>query len=119
MVYAAFYELVIYKNATFNPSFTWQDNGSNIYDLSGYTGKMEIRQSVDSPNPPAISLTTSNGGMILSSTSPNITLFISDVNTEAIVIPSGVYSLLLKSPGGIVSEILHGKVKIISNPTKS
>jgi len=119
MVYPEHQDLIIFQNATFNPQFTWRDYIGNVYDLSEYTAKMEIRTSVNALDPPAVSLTTENGGIILSSTSPNITLFLSDVDTQALTITCGVYSLLLVSSSNVVDEILRGKIKVEPNATKS
>jgi hypothetical protein len=118
MIEPTCYDIYIPKGATYDQTFTWKDDSGHIYDLSAYTARMQIRVTVTAPDPPIISLTTENDGITLTSTDPNISLFISDTDTSSVTISSGVYDLELKAPDNTVIRLLQGKVTFSPNVTK-
>ena len=112
MIQPTKYDITIYKNATFDQTFTWQDDAGNIFDLSSYTAaEFQVRSSIEAPDPPAISLALGTG-ITLASTAPNISLFMDATDTEAINIASGFYNLTLVDSYGITTRLLEGKVRI-------
>jgi len=112
MIEPSHYDICIPKGATFDQPFNWKDDNGNTYDLSSYTARMQIRVTVNAPDPPIISLTSDvGGGITLSARDPNISLFISATITESVTISSGVYDLKLTDSNGIVTRLLEGKVK--------
>jgi hypothetical protein len=118
MIQPTKYDICIPKGATYDQAFTWKDINGSIFDLSLFTAAMQIRVSAGAPDPPTISLTTSNSGIILAATDPNISLFISAANTAAIPIASGVYDLEITDTDGIVTRLLEGKVKFSPEVTR-
>jgi hypothetical protein len=118
MIEPTCYDITIPKGATYDQTFTWKDDSGNIYDLSSYTARMQIRVAINAPDPAVINLTTENGGITLSGTNPNISLYISDTDTSAIKISSGFYDLELKEPDNIVIRLLQGKVKFSPEVTR-
>ena len=61
---AAFFDLTIEQGATFRQVFRWQDKSKQPFDLTGFTAKLMMRQSVASPST-LKTLTTENGGIVL------------------------------------------------------
>jgi hypothetical protein len=47
-----------FKGATFNPALVWSDDCDNVYDLTSYSAKMQVRLTKSTPDPPIISLTS-------------------------------------------------------------
>ena len=114
------YDIHIPKGATYNQTFTWkEDYHGPVYDLSTFTAEMQIRVTVNSPDPPIISLTNINGGITLAATDPNISLYISATDTAAITVSSGFYDLKLTDTLGTVTRLLEGKVKFSPEVTRA
>lgn len=63
---AAFFDLTIEQGATFRQVFRWQDKSKQPFDLTGFTAKLMMRQSVASPST-LKTLTTENGVTVLAS----------------------------------------------------
>lgn len=115
MIYPTKYNLVIVQGATFNPTFTWNNSGGTVIDLSAYTAaELQIRSSINAADPPAVDLTL-NAGITLAGTAPNISILIDATDTANLTIQQGVYNLNLTDSTGNVIRLLEGNVKI--NPT--
>jgi hypothetical protein len=117
MIEPTHYNIFIPKGATYDQSFTWQDDNGVPFDLSLFTAKMQIRVAVSAPNPPTISL-TNGSGITLASGDPNISLFISAADTAAVSISTGFYDLELTDTNGIVVRLLQGKVEFSPEVTR-
>ncbi len=96
-------------------------SGTVIYqlpvDLTGFTARAQIRESIDDVDP-ALSLTTENGGIVLDNTLKTITLLITSAQTTALAITSGVYSLELVDSAGAVTRLAEGAVKVSPDVTR-
>ena len=84
-------------------------------NLSGYTGRMQLRSSIDSDDI-VIELTTENGRISIDDNS--VTLFMSDADTAAIPSGSYKYDLELISVSGRVYGPLYGTIKIKGEVTR-
>ena len=86
-------------------------------DLTGFTGRMQIRQKLDDA---AFikELTTSNGGIIIDNTTKTIQLYISATDTAALSFQTGVYSLELVSSGGEVTQLIAGNISLVREVTR-
>lgn len=85
--------------------------------LSGFTARMQIRESVESTTT-LLSLTTENSRIALDNTAKTITLTISATDTAALDFSTGVYDLELVSGGGVVTELLNGNVLLDTEVTR-
>jgi len=120
------YSFVIEQGATFNLELQYKDSNSNPIDLTGYSGKMQIRPSVGSPDvyiTLSSSLDSDGTGINFSGsngttppTSGSIGIYISAVSSSALDFDTGVYDLEISS-GSFVSRILEGQVKLSPNVT--
>jgi len=91
-----------------------------LLELSRITGifQTETLENLTSGATATISSINTNGGIILGSTSPNISFFISAAATEAFSISSGVYDLFITDSTGITTKLLYGKIQIYPNVTE-
>lgn len=100
---------------------TYASSGELVYptpiNLTGFTAQMQIRANVDSPTV-LVSLTTSNGGIVLGGAAGTIALLISATATAAFTWSDAVYSLQITSSGGIVTSLLQGAVTIVTDATQ-
>lgn len=84
--------------------------------LSGITARMQIREKLNSTTT-IDSLTTENGGIVVSDVNKTITINISATTTEAYNFKSGVYSLELIS-GATVIPFVHGSISLDKEVTR-
>jgi hypothetical protein len=84
-------------------------------DLTGFTGRMQIRPSVKSDTT-LVSLTTENGGMTLDS-GGGIALLISSTATAALTFTKGVYDLELVN-GSTVYRLVGGDITVSPEVTR-
>lgn len=86
-------------------------------DLTGFTGRMQIRQKLDDA---AFikELTTSNGGVVINNTTKTIQLYISAADTALMSFQTGVYSLELVSSGGEVTQLIAGNISLVREVTR-
>ncbi len=115
-VEAGSYNFTIYQGATFSRVLTWRDSSNALVNLTGYTARMMIRETIDATSA-FITLTTENGGITLGGSAGTITLAISATATAAITQSSGVYDLELVS-GSTVTRLLAGSVNIDKEVTR-
>lgn len=106
------HSFTIWKGATFRKTLTLRqgDTGSDPQDLTGYSAAMPI---LDAPEGLTLmSLTTTNGGIVLGGALGTIQLVISATVTAAITWESGVYELLITAPASDTDALLYGGMKV-------
>lgn len=116
--------LTIYRGATFLQSFRLVE-GTAPFDLTCWTGRMQIREDIESSTP-IVDLTTDNGGIIITVekdsmnniTSSSYTIYIKDTKTDEFNVTSGVYDIELINANGDVGRIQQGNVTIVPNVTR-
>ena len=91
-----------------------------VLELSQTIGTFvtEVINDTSSGATGTISSISTNNGITLASTAPNISLYLSSETTEALTIATGVYDLFLTDSSGNATKLLYGKVKIWPNVTK-
>lgn len=120
------YSFVIEQGATLNFQINWTDESGSAIDLSGYGGKMQIRQNYETS--PLITLSSSlqsDGTGINVSGSNGITplasgsigIYISAYSSSLLDFNEGIYDLELVK-GNEVTRLLEGKVKLSKNVTR-
>lgn len=113
-------ELTIYQGSTFRKkwSLTNKETGEPI-DLSGYTGRMQIREKLKDEDF-IIELTTENGMISIEQTAEEtqLSLYISPEDTAAMSILKGVFDLELVDTMGDVYRLLQGTVVISREVTR-
>ena len=86
-------------------------------DLTGYTGRMQIRSDIDSTTVIA-ELTTANGGVLIDNTLKTITLTMPSATTTAFTFTSAVYDLELISSGNQVTQFCGGVITLFKEVTR-
>ena len=115
---AAQADLVIEQGATFSQSFQWTDSSGAAVDLTGYTGRMQIRQNVSASTTIA-DLTTANGGIVINGATGTVTAKIAATDTSAMTFSQAVYDLELIAPDGItVTRLVQGGVTLSKEVTR-
>lgn len=110
--------LVIEQGVTFRFSFRLKEKTSgNPLDLSGYTGRMQIRPKAGSTTVIA-DLTTENGGISINGSEGRISIYITDEETATYAFTSARYDLEIVSAGGEVVRVFKGSVKLDPEVTK-
>ena len=109
--------LIINKGATFRQKFAWKDAKGRAIDLTGYTARMHIRAEMLSTDI-LVSLTTVNGGIVITPLVGLISLYLTDVQTSALTVLKGVYDIELVSSLGEVERLVGGNVSITPEVTR-
>lgn len=121
------YSFIIEQGATTNFQVNWADASGSAIDLTGYHGRMQIRETLDSTTPlisltsslqpdgTGINLSGSNGNVPLSSGS--IGIYISAYSSSLLNFGEAFYDLEMVKDGE-VTRLLEGKVKLSKNVTR-
>lgn len=111
------YDMTIYQGASFDRTFTWQTgNPATNVNLTGYTGRMQIRQTVASPST-VLELTTSNGRMTFGGSAGTVAITVTATDTAALAPGMYVYDLELAT-GSTVTRLLEGRVTVNGEVTR-
>ena len=108
----------VYRGATFSEQIEWKDENGVAIDLTGFTARMHMRDTLEATTP-FLTLTTENGGIALGGTAGTVDLLASATATTAISATSGVYDLELVAGDGVtVTRLLEGLVTISPEVTR-
>lgn len=115
MIKPGTHNVVCYQGATFDLNFTVKLAGTAI-DLTGYTARMQVRESADAGTA-VLSLATGGSGITLGGTAGSIATTAAATATAAIDAGSYVYDMELVS-GSVVTRILQGGFKVVPEVTR-
>jgi hypothetical protein len=114
---AGTFNITIEQGATFRLPITIADTVDGVTtnrDLTGYTARMKIKESVED-TAALVTLTTSNGGITIDpdqvTNKGKLSLLISATDTAALDFDQGVYDLELVT-GSEVERDLKGRVRL-------
>lgn len=110
------YDFYIEQGATFNQTFIWKDSTGALVNLTGYTARMQVRQTVANDTV-LLSLTTENGRISLGGSAGTIALTLDAATSAGITFARGVYDLELVH-GGVVTRLLEGQVDVSKEVTR-
>lgn len=113
---AGSYDITIEQGATYDTTFTWTNSAGSAVNLTGYTARLQIRESVDAAST-LVSLTSSSG-ITLGGVAGTVQVTISATATAALTPGRAVYDLELVSGGGVVTRLLEGAVRITPEVTR-
>jgi hypothetical protein len=111
------YTLTCWQGKTFEKIFYLKDVDDNIISLNGFTGRMQVRPSVDSDQV-VFDLSSNNGGVVIDGSDGSFAIYISDEQTELVGIGSYKYDLELVSASGRVYCPLYGSFKVKGEVTR-
>jgi tRNA threonylcarbamoyladenosine modification (KEOPS) complex Pcc1 subunit len=113
--------ITIYQGATFYKEFQWKSGTPLLpVNITGYTARMQIRETIKSPDV-LIELTTGNNNNRITITNPTdgrFVLEISATDTASLNFKSGVYDLELISSTGKVTRLFGGNVTFSPEVTR-
>lgn len=105
---STFQKVIIYSNG----------DTSEVYDLTGYSAKMQLRSSAKSPDVIA-ELSTANGNITIDPLFGKLTLVLSATVTAAIKAGVYLYDLKITSADPVtVTTILKGSITVSAEITK-
>lgn len=119
------YNIEMIQGSTFELYLTVKESNGAFKDLSGYTASMQIRSSYSS-SVVTETLSTSNGEIVINTSSSSINLKLPAARTAAIKVDMDngspprskyVYDLELET-GGDVSKLIFGDVNIYGEVTR-
>jgi len=121
------YSFIIEQGSTLNLELQYKDENGVPINLSNYSGKMQLRSSVDSSivilelssslqaDGTGLNFSGSNGQT--SPTSGSIGIYVSAASSSLLNFDSALYDLEITS-GSFVSRILEGQVKLSKEITR-
>ena len=120
------YNILIEQGATYQVELQYRDSNNTPVDLTGYSGKMQIRPSAGSPisylclssslNTDGTGLNFSGSNGTTSPMSGSIGIYISAVTSSALSFSQAVYDLEIQS-GSFVTRLIQGNVQLSQEVT--
>jgi len=122
------YNFLIEQGTTFQLELQYKDSNNNPIDLTGYSGRLQIRQTIPSttvllclssslqPDGTGINFSGSNG--TTPPTSGSIGIYISAVSSSQLTFDQAVYDLEIESSGGFVTRLIEGNVQLSKEVTR-
>jgi hypothetical protein len=111
------YDIIADQGATFLRTISLKSSAKNPVTLTGYTGRMHIRETV-SATEIIESQTTDNGRITIGASAGSVTILIPPADMEEIAPGVYVYDVELESPEGEVARIVHGKFTVRAEVTR-
>lgn len=113
------YAININQGATWVKLFTYLDSdGETPINLTGFTARMQLRQSYTSETP-VINLTTENGGIVITPLTGEIEVTMTATQTAGIPAREYFYDLEIESSGGIVYRVIEGRATVRPEVTRN
>lgn len=115
--------LYVEQGATFVMSFLWVMESETepgqpglAYDLTDCTARMQIRRTISQPV--ILAATTENGKIEINGPDGQITVKLTDEDTDTLRLRSARYDLEVEFPSGDVYRLLEGRIQISLNVTR-
>lgn len=110
------YELVVYSGTTYRQEFRWLPDGNPAMDFTNWTASMLI--GVQSGVLPVLSLATNGQGIVLSTTG-QIIITMSPMQTAALSPGVLTYSLDLTDTASTILRFLRGRLSVVTDVGRS
>lgn len=113
------YTITAWQGKTYEHPFQWKVNAATPVpvDMTGWTGRMQIRPTIDSETV-TLELTTENGGIIIDEPEGTVTIYITDEQMAGIAKSTYKYDLELETASGRVYGPLYGSFKVKAEVTR-
>lgn len=114
--------LVIYQGASFVEEFHWhtqESDGAPLIpvNLTGYTARMQVRETVDAPEP-LLEFTPENNRIVITPEKGLVTIRLRPMTTAALGFEQAVYDLEVEAASGEVYRLAHGPVTLDREVTR-
>lgn len=114
---AGIYNFTIDQGAQYTTQIIWADSSGNPIDLTGYSAAMQLREQASSPNPSALNLTSSNGGITITPLAGEMDILMTTAQTGALDARFYVYDLEI-ALSGVVTRIIQGQITVSAQVTQ-
>lgn len=119
---AAKHDITIEPGTTFELHIVWTDSEGDPVDLTGYRVRCQVRESADSSSTLlSIDSATPVSGITVGSldTDGGIDITVAPAVTGALNFDGiAVYDLMVTSPAGVVTRLIHGNVSLVETVTR-
>jgi hypothetical protein len=112
---AGLYDITIEQGVTFQLNLTWKDSNDAPVDLTGYSARMQVRETYDSEDT-LVSL-TSPGDITLGGALGTILITIQPAVTSILPFLEGVYDIEMVA-ASVTYRLLQGKATISREVTR-
>lgn len=96
------------QGATFQRVVTWKDADGVAQNLTGFTARMQVRDTTDDTDGAVLELTTANSRITLGGASGTISLLVNATTMAALTAGQYVYDMELVSSAGVVTRLVQG-----------
>lgn len=120
------YNIIIEQGATYDVEVQYRDSNNEVIDLTGYSGRMQLRPSIGSPTtylclssslqPDGTGINFSGSSGTNSPVSGTIGIYISAATSSLLTFTTAVYDLEIQS-GSVVTRLLQGNVQLSKEVT--
>jgi len=114
---AGIYNFTIDQGAQYTTQIIWADSSGNPINLTGYTAAMQLRLQAASPNPSALNLTSSNGGITITPLAGEMDILMTSAQTGSLDPGFYVYDLEI-ALGSVVTRIIQGQITVSAQVTQ-
>jgi hypothetical protein len=114
---AAVYNFEVLQGTSLVKSFIWKDGTGTPVNLTGYSAKMQVRESADS-DAVLLELSTTLGNIQITPLTGKVTLVFSPDDTSGAYWTKGKYDLELTSGNGFVTRLVQGKFSLSKEITR-
>jgi len=114
---AGTYHITCDQGATLKRTLTWTNQARVAYNLTGYTARMQVRETATASSI-ILELTTANNRITLGGTAGTINILVAANVTAALTPGLYVYDLELVSGGGEVTRLIEGNFKVKAEVTR-
>ena len=113
---AGIYNITCEQGATFTRTFTSYNPDGTVFNLTGYSGRMQVRRDLDSTTTMA-ELTTANSKMSITPSLGEITISLTAAETAALT-RDGVYDIEIFNGSGAVHRVVKGSFRVDKEVTR-
>jgi len=112
------YDILVDQGATLLRSIGLKSSAKNAISLTGYTGRMHVREKTSSTLT-VLLLTTENGGLEINASAGTVLIIGTPAQTAALVAGKYVYDLeLIETSTGSITKVIQGNLTVRAEVTK-
>jgi hypothetical protein len=110
------HDIEIHQGASFAIGFSYLDPEKNPIDLTGWTARMQVRNTVGGKV--LADLSTENGGIQIDPLVGRLKVSISRNATRSMPVGRGSYDVFIVSPDDFAIKLIEGDVGIVASVTR-
>jgi hypothetical protein len=114
---AGLYNVTIDQGADWFLDVTYEDPNGTPINLANYTAALQLRSLPNSPSA-VLTLTTANGGIVITSATGLVSIRATAVQTGAIDEGDYVYDLEITSSTSVVTRLIQGQAIVSAQVTR-